>query len=53
MHECNFDESDGPEVLWGISLLKSILSNTLIAGFNFWENKGGDIGMFVSTVNIR
>ena len=18
MHECNFDESDGPEVLWGI-----------------------------------
>ena len=35
------------------ALLKSSLSNTLIAGFNLGENKGGDIGMFVSTVNIR
>ena len=35
------------------ALLKPSLSNTLIAGFNFGENKGGDIGMFVSTVNIR
>ena len=35
------------------ALLKSSLSNTLIAGFNFGENKGGDIGMFVSTVNIQ
>ena len=25
--------------------LKSSLSNTLIAGFNFWGNKGGYIGM--------
>ena len=32
------------------ALLKSGLSNTLIAGFNFGDNKGADIGMFVSTV---
>ena len=35
------------------ALLKSSLSNTLIAGFKFGENNGGDIGMFVSTVNIQ
>ena len=35
------------------ALLKSSLSNTLIAGFNFGEHKGGDISMFVSTVNIQ
>ena len=35
------------------ALLKSSLSNTLIARFNFGENKGGDIGMFFFTVNIR
>ena len=35
------------------ALLKSSLSNTLIAGFSFGENKGGNIGMFVSTVNIQ
>ena len=36
-----------------IKLAQSSLSYTLIAGFNFGENKGGDIGMFVSTVNIQ
>ena len=37
------------------ALLKSSLSNTVIAGFKFEKNKGGDIGMFVSlsTVNIQ
>ena len=35
------------------ALLRSNLSNTLIAGFKFGDNKGGDIDMFVSTVNIR
>ena len=35
------------------ALLKSGLSNTLIAGFKFGDYKGGDIGMFVSTVNIQ
>ena len=35
------------------ALLMSSLSNTLVAGFNFGENKGGDMGMFVSAVNIR
>ena len=35
------------------ALLKSSFSNTLLAAFNFGESKGGDIGMFVSAVNIR
>ena len=35
------------------ALLNSSLSNTVIAGFKFGGNKGEDIGMYVSTVNIR
>ena len=36
------------------ALLKSSLSNTVRAGFKLGENKGGgDMGMFVSTGNIR
>ena len=35
------------------ALLKSSFSSTLLAGFNFGESKEGDIGMFVSAVNIR
>ena len=35
------------------ALLKSRLSNTMRAGFKLGDNKGGDMGMFVSTVNIR
>ena len=35
------------------AFLKSSYSNTLIAWFKLGENKVGDMGMFVSTVNIR
>ena len=35
------------------ALLKPSLSNTVRAGFKLGENKGGDMGIFVSTVSIR